>query len=234
MNESGSPLQERSRRRLAAERFAPLPAAMAYAMRMLHASCHFTILGREYEDEAARSGRPIIYTAWHFAFPAVIYHLRDRNGMVMVSRSRDGEWVARTLKHLGFESARGSPGKGGSSALKQVIGHLRRGRPGGFIADGSQGPARVAQKGILILARHTRSPLVPVSMAAGPCWRFPSWDRTVLARPFSRVVFAYGPPLWVPTGISEDELEGMRVELEKRLNLLTRQCETALDAGRPP
>lgn len=197
-------------------------------MRMLHASCHFTILGREYEDSAAATGAPIIYTAWHFAFPAVIYHLRDRRGMVMVSRSRDGERVARVLKHLGYESARGSSNKGGSSALRQVISHLKKGNPGGFIADGSQGPALVAQKGILILARHTQAPLVPVSMAASPCWRFRSWDRTVLAKPFSRIALAYGPPMFVPAKASEEELEAMRLDLEKSLNRLTSQCRSFL------
>ena len=33
-------------------------------------------------------------------------------------------------------------------------------------------------------------PLLPVSMAADPCWRFRSWDRTVLAKPFSKIVMA--------------------------------------------
>lgn len=212
-----------------ADRLPFLPPLFAGLMRLHHSSCHFTILGQEYENAALQSGRPLIYTAWHFAFPAVIYHLRDRNGMVMVSRSRDGECVARILKNLGYESARGSPGKGGGTALRSLISHFKKGYPGGFIADGSQGPARVAQKGILALARHTRSPLVPMSMAASPCWRFRSWDRTVLAKPFSRIVLSFGRPMWISQDTTEEQLEVLRGELGQSLDQLTLESERALE-----
>ena len=210
------------------ERFPFLPRLLAALIRLYHATCRYTILGREHEEAAMSGGTPILYTSWHFAFPAVIYHLRDKNGMVMVSFSRDGEWVARVLKYLGYESARGSPGKGGSGALRRVIAHFRSGYPGGFIADGSQGPALVAQMGILILARHTQAPLVPVSVAAKPCWRFRSWDRTLLGKPFSRVVLAFGPPIRVDREATDEQLEVIRLDLENSLNGLTRQCEEAL------
>jgi hypothetical protein len=212
------------------ERLAFLPPMMAGLIRIHHGSCHFTICGREHEENALKTGKPPIYTSWHFTFPAVIYHFRDRNGMVMVSRSRDGEWIARVLGGLGYRTARGSPGKGGGAALRQLIAHMKAGYSAGLIADGSQGPALVAQKGILILARHTQSPLVPVSMAAEPCWRFKSWDKTLLAKPFSRVAMAFGPPIWVGRDASSDELEVHRDHLEKTLNGLTEEARRALAA----
>jgi len=75
------------------------------------------------------------------------FTISDRNGMLMVSRSRDGEWMARVLEYMGFQSARGSQDKGGGTALRRMIGHIRAGYPGGLIADGSQGPPLVAQNG---------------------------------------------------------------------------------------
>jgi hypothetical protein len=97
----------------------------------------------------------------------------------------------------------------------------------GLIADGSRGPARKAQEGVLLLARHTQAPLVPVSMAAYPCWRFRSWDRTVLARPFSRLVYGFGPPLRVEKDAGPTRMEEKRQELERILNELTAECERA-------
>ena len=174
------------------DRLPVLPPLIAALFRALHRTCKFTILGREHEEAVRSSGRPIIPTTWHFAFPAVIYHFRDENGLLMVSRSRDGEWTSRILKHLGYRCFRGSPGKGGSTALKQLISHIQGSFGGGFIADGSQGPPRIAQKGILLLARYSGLPLLPLSMAADPCWRFRSWDRTVLAKPFRRSYWHLG------------------------------------------
>ncbi len=215
-------------KRLTADRLAFAPALAAALIRLHHATCHFTIMGKEYEEEAFRIGKAPIFTSWHFAFPTVIYHFRDRNGMVMVSRSRDGEWVARILEHLGYRSARGSPGKGGGAALRQLIAHMKEGYSAGLIADGSQGPPLVAQKGILILARHAQSPLLPVSLAASPCWRFRSWDRTLLPKPFSHVVLTYGRPIWVGRDASPDEMERLREDLEKTMNRLTEDAQRIL------
>ena len=209
-----------------------VPRSAALMIRLLHQSCQFTIFGKEYEEAALSHAKSIIYTTWHFAFPGVVYYFRNRNGLLMVSPSRDGDWAARVLSHLGYLTVRGSSGKGGGIVLRQLISHLRSGEPGGFIADGSRGPARIAQKGILILARHTRAPLVPVSMAANPCWRFRSWDRTMLAKPFAQVAFMFGPPIWVSKEMSSKDLEVMRQELEGTLNRLTRSA--AEHVGLPP
>jgi lysophospholipid acyltransferase (LPLAT)-like uncharacterized protein len=210
------------------DQFPFLPPTIALLHRLLHRTCKFTILGREYEEAALSYGGPILGTCWHFAFPAVVYYYRDRNGLFMVSRSRDGEWAARVLKHLGYRCFRGSPGKGGSTALKQLISNIRGTMGGGLIADGSQGPARIAQKGVLVLARYSGTPLLPHGMAAAPCWRFPSWDRTVLAKPFSRIVLAFGPPSWIAKDASADELEAARLNLENTLNQLTEEAEQTL------
>ena len=70
---------------------------------------------------------------------------------------------------------------------------------------------------------------MPVSMAADPCWRFRSWDRTVLAKPFSQIVMAIGPPMWIERDISSAQLEGARLDLETRLNQLTYAAEEAIN-----
>jgi lysophospholipid acyltransferase (LPLAT)-like uncharacterized protein len=210
------------------DRFPFLPWLAATLFRLHHRTCKFTILGGEHEAFALHCDGPALTTTWHFAFPAFVYRFRDCSALTMVSRSRDGEWVARVMQHLGYRCFRGSPGKGGSTALKQLISHIKGTRGGGFIADGSQGPPRIAQKGILLLARYSGAPLVPLSMAADPRWRFPSWDRTVLAKPFSNIVMAFGPPIWIDRDITASELECARRDLEKTLNDLTEQAEEAV------
>jgi lysophospholipid acyltransferase (LPLAT)-like uncharacterized protein len=228
ISSSHKPTRTKPRGRFHADQLPFLSCLVATTMRLLHRSCRFTILGQEHIDHFVNQGKSTICTSWHFAFPAVIYHLRDRNGMVMVSRSRDGEWIARVLSHLGYQTARGSPNKGGGMALRQLIAHIEKGYASGFIADGSQGPALVAQKGILVLAAHTQTPVIPISMAASPCWRFRSWDRTVLAKPFSKIAIAFGPPIHVSRSAGPEEIEEARTHLQNSLNQLTGKCEEAL------
>ena len=222
-----------SRKKLHPDQFHFLPPMLAASIRLLHQTCDLTVIGEEHEREALSHGRSMLRTCWHFTYPTVVYHFRHRNGMLMVSRSRDGEWIARILKYLGYETARGSPGKGGGVALRQMVAHIRSGKPVGLIADGSQGPALEAQKGILILARHANAPLVPLSLACDSCWRLKTWDRTLIPKPFSRIVMAFGSPIWIPKESSSEDLETYRLELQTKLLELTRECEAALGLTQP-
>lgn len=139
----------------------------------------------------------------------------------MVSRSRDGEWAARLAHCLGFQTVRGSSHRGGAEALRAMLRLTRNGHPAGLIADGSQGPPLRAQKGIVWLASVTGLPLVPLSLAADAAWRLPSWDRTLIPKPFARLVIAAGDPIHVPRRTADQDLETFRRLLETRLHSLT-------------
>jgi lysophospholipid acyltransferase (LPLAT)-like uncharacterized protein len=215
-------------RRLEVGDIPALPRLLARAICLWHNTCRISVLGEEHVNSLLQLKTPILLTTWHFAFPTIVYYFRQHNAAIMVSRSRDGEWIARVLDHLGYRIARGSPGKGGARALREMLAQVQNGAHAGLLADGSQGPPCIAQKGILLLARYAQAPLLPVSIAARPCYRFRSWDRTVLAKPFSHIALAYGPPIWVDRHVSSEGLEEIRQDLENRLNHLTRMAEEHL------
>jgi lysophospholipid acyltransferase (LPLAT)-like uncharacterized protein len=228
MNTSNSNIHESPAKRLnIAESMPFLPPLAAMAMRLLHRTCRFEIVGEE-NYRASREINPMIAAFWHFSYPAVLYYFRDHGYLTVVSRSRDGEFAARLVKSLGYFPFRGSPGKGGAAALKGIISAFRGSPGGGFVADGSQGPARVAQKGLLLLSMYSGCPITPVSVAADRCWRFRTWDRTMLPKPFARIAFAVGPMIRVERGASSDRIEEYRVQLERSLNEITLQAEKAV------
>uniref|UniRef100_A0A832A7Q1 DUF374 domain-containing protein n=1 Tax=Desulfacinum infernum TaxID=35837 RepID=A0A832A7Q1_9BACT len=206
----------------------PLPSWGASLLCALHHTCRFRVLGHTHLRAVLDGSRPGLLTTWHFAFPSVIYYFRHLKGVIMVSRSRDGEWAARLVHALGFQTVRGSSHRGGAEALRAMFRLARKGHPAGLIADGSQGPALVAQKGIVWLAAAAQLPLVPLSLAAERAWRLPSWDRTLLPKPFTRITFAAGEPIHVPRPCGEDDLEYHRRLLETRLNALTELARQTL------
>lgn len=228
MNTAPSNIHKNPPKRLnIAESMPFLPPLAAMVMRLLHRTCRFEFIGEE-NERATRGFNTRIAAFWHFSYPTVLYFFRDHGYLTVVSRSRDGEFAARLVKSLGYFPFRGSPGKGGVAALKGIISAFRGGPGGGFVADGSQGPARVAQKGLLLLAMYSGSPIVPVSVAANRCWRFRTWDRTMLPKPFARVAFAFGPMIQIERGASPDRLEECRVQLERSLNEITLLAEKAV------
>ena len=50
--------------------------------------------------------------------------------------------------------------------------------------------------------------------------------------PWSRGLFLWGAPIWVPRNADEQTLEAARLELETALNLLTEQADGAMKCER--
>ena len=215
------------KRRNLADKFPFLPALLASLLRLLLGTCRFTFLGLEHFERLRDQEGPIIAAFWHFSFPAVLYHFRDNNLLSIISKSRDGWIAAGMAENLGYRPFRGSPGKGGALAIRQFISAIRSCHGGGFPVDGSQGPAQIAQKGVVHLAQYSGAPMLPVSMAANPCWRLRSWDRTVIPKPFSRVVMTFGPPIRVERRATAEGIEKTRLELERVLNALSEEAHGA-------
>ncbi len=96
-----------------------------------------------------------------------------------------------------------------------------------FTIDGPRGPARTAQAGVAWLAGATKHPILPFHTESDRFWTMNSWDRTQVPKPFSRVQVAIGEPIWVPD-TSEDTVETVRKEIERRLGALELSAMAAL------
>lgn len=180
----------------------------------LYGSCKIEVRGEEYLKEV--SG-PVIYAGWHSGLPLILYFGRNLKMATMVSQSEDGELVAPLFERFGLEVVRGSTGKGGTSAIKQLYKLLKKGHNVGFAVDGSRGPARKVQGGTLFLAAHTGNPIIPINVVYSHSLKLNSWDKMELPLPFSKVLVLYGAPVYVPKDVSEQEFESIRSTLEKAL-----------------
>jgi lysophospholipid acyltransferase (LPLAT)-like uncharacterized protein len=182
-------------------------------------------------DPLAAPG-PLVLGAWHGGLLIAAVCWRDRGLVIPVSQSRDGDRIDAVLRRLGFaESARGSSSRGATAVLRELIRRVRAGQTIGMLPDGPRGPSGVAKPGIVALARATDARLVPVGVAAHPAWRFASWDRARLPRPFARVLCIYGEPRAVPRDASPEELETARVRFEAELHRLDALAEAELSAS---
>jgi lysophospholipid acyltransferase (LPLAT)-like uncharacterized protein len=191
----------------------------------IYRTCRIAVVGKENEDQFLREGKPSLFVSWHQGLLYYVYHFRDRNGLVMVSQSKDGELIARTVRLFGFQSARGSSTRGGKQALEVMIDTIKRTRcSGGLVADAPRGPFGVAKIGIIKLAKETGLPLIPVMWWAKRKIMFNSWDKTLLPLPFTRIVFFYEPPIFVPPDATNEQLEQMRAGLTDQLNRMHKEA----------
>ncbi len=208
-----------------------VPRLYVALSRVWFATCRVRIEGREHLQAGLERGT-IIAAFWHYSMLYIFYNLRALSAAIMVSASKDGEYIARVARLLGHVPVRGSSNQKGVSGLKKMLREVRNGNNAGIVADGSQGPARKAQAGAILVASRTGSAILPMAWAADRYIAFHSWDRTAVPLPFCRMNFQYGEPLLVPKGIKGEEIEEYRKQLEDRLNLL---YETAWQrVGRRP
>ena len=117
--------------------------------------------------------------------------------------------------------------------MKELVQRIREGEIGGMLADGPQGPARVAKIGSLVIAKDAGVPLIPVLWGADRCWTFNSWDRYLVPKPFARVAIFYAEPIWIPASADRDEMESYRRLFQERLNGGARWCDEQFGPERP-
>ena len=174
------------------------------------------------DDRAGIAGKPVtqnyIGALWHnrlLVFPLVLRRFfPNRNGAALISASRDGDLLTDAIERFGFDVVRGSSSRLGASALLQLSDTLAAGRDVVITPDGPRGPAYELGPGIIFLAQKTGAPVLPMNLEYSNCWRFKSWDRFILPRPFSRVRVIVGQPQHVRSTTTTDAFEAERLRLQ--------------------
>jgi lysophospholipid acyltransferase (LPLAT)-like uncharacterized protein len=183
-------------------------------IRGLRATVRIRFHGDERVREWERTGKHFILAFWHRHLLLMPYAYRGRRISVLVSQSRDGELIARTVAHLGIDSSRGSSSRGGIAGMRSLLRKAAEGWDIAFTPDGPRGPLREVQPGVILAAAATGLAVLPVAIAASRKKLLRSWDRFLVPLPFSKVHIVYGEPLTVER---RGDLEQAAAELKRRL-----------------
>lgn len=185
-------------------------------------------------DALPERGEPVILAFWHsnlLPCGAALHRRLSHRGYVvtgLVSRSGDGEIVARAAAGFGFRTIRGSTSRGGLAALRNLYRELEAGRTIAVAPDGPRGPARIAQEGIVQAAALSGAAIVPMAAAARRSWRVRSWDRTLIPKPFTEVLVAVGEGVRLERG---RDLRSEAVRLQEVLDDLSARAEAAAQSS---
>ena len=162
-------------------------------------------------------------------FPAA-WIWRRQGIAVMVSRSFDGEYIARIIEKLGFAAVRGSSSRGGGEALHGMKDELEKGAAVAFTIDGPRGPKYVAKPGPVLLARSSGQPMSAFYVGLSDAWVLKTWDEFMIPKPFSKALVRIGAKMVVPEKANEAEIREWRVRLQEALERVTKFAEE--NAGR--
>ena len=175
-----------------------------------------------------RQGGKLIAALWHQRILTVIGYARrfsTYRPSVMISASRDGDLIASIFSRMHFRPIRGSSSLNGKKALLALVDDLSANPFAVHILDGPQGPRGVIKPGVIVLARQSGAPVIPVYASVDRAWILRSWDRCLVPKPFSKIVIHWGQPIVVPPDINEETFEEIRSGLEKRMLQQQRECD---------
>jgi lysophospholipid acyltransferase (LPLAT)-like uncharacterized protein len=89
--------------------------------------------------------------------------------------------------------------------------------------------ARVAGRGIILLASKSGRPIYPVGMATRRRIEFDTWDRSTVGLPFSRTAVVVGEAVRVSPDADEAAQEAARLRLQSELDAVTARAYAIVD-----
>jgi lysophospholipid acyltransferase (LPLAT)-like uncharacterized protein len=204
-------------------------ALFAGYARLTLATLRWTREGQDIAKSHWSKGGGVILCLWHHNIPLGPASWPAAEGAqdmrVLISRSKDGEFITQVMDRLGFGAIRGSSkkktdlakNKNGEQAFREMVRWVRDGNAVAVTPDGPRGPAEVMQKGVAALARATGAPVLMVGLAAAPAKRLNSWDRTVTPLPFGRAAMVWGEPVHAGR---DDDADALIADWTMRLRAL--------------
>ena len=203
-----------------------IPNVISPLIWIIGKTIRFKEIGNTEQSPNFKKNKIFIYALWHNRILMSLYFFRGNNVYVLVSLSKDGEYIHRIIKKFGFNSIRGSSSKGGATAIMKMADLLKDNIYDIVITpDGPRGPKEKVQMGIIQLAKLTGLPIAPFSFNLSRKIVLNSWDNFIIPLPFSRGIFIWGEPVLIPENSTQEILEKKQQELENTLNHLTHQAE---------
>lgn len=139
---------------------------------------------------------------------------------ILMSQSRDGEIACRGVNKMGLQSIRGSSARGAVQATKQMLRAAKKGFSLVVTVDGPRGPLHDLKTSTIRLAEMTGLPIVPSVTSSRNYTKMWGWDEFNLSHQGSGLAMLFAEPVYVPRGLSDEERETYRAQMDKDMTHL--------------
>ncbi|MBN1254591.1 MAG: lysophospholipid acyltransferase family protein [Deltaproteobacteria bacterium] len=196
--------------------------------RLIGMTMRITLIDPHHTSPYGKPAKPLIYAFWHNQQLLAAYFFRNFGIRVLVSRSRDGDYITRVLEYFGFRTVRSSTSSGKVNALRGLVRELKDGHHVAITPDGPRGPVYRAQPGVVFLGALSGHAVVPFGCASSRAWQLRSWDRFEIPKPFSKAVIVYDRAIPIPRRLTDEQALQLNEEIERQMNNLRDEARTIL------
>ena len=202
------------------------PLLASWVIRLLRSLIRIDFVGEEHPQSKWQQNEPVIIAFWHDQLLLMVQGYRGPGAKILISASKDGELIARTMRYFGQGAVRGSSNRGGRRAFKALLELSQEPVDLVITPDGPKGPRHEVKEGIVQLARISSRPVIPMAFAVSRGHRFASWDRFLLPYPWGQGVYSFGAPVSFTKG---ETSEAFRARLQMALEDNDRRARAHLE-----
>jgi lysophospholipid acyltransferase (LPLAT)-like uncharacterized protein len=171
-----------------------------------------------------------IYVFWHENILLPLYLRGHSNISMLLSRHMDANILDRVARMMGFGVVRGSTFRGGTTALRELANRAATGNLT-ITPDGPRGPRRRLAAGCVFLASTLQIPIVAMGFGYERPWRFGTWDRFAMPRPWTRARSVVSRAVSIPPDLDREGIEHHRAGVERLLLHLSDDAEAWAESG---
>lgn len=173
--------------------------------------------------------KKFVLAFWHGTMVIPWFAHRNLKLLAIISKSKDGDLLAKILRRWNYKVVRGSSSTGGNVALEIMIDHAKHECPIAITPDGPRGPNFKMKAGAVITAKKSEVLLVLVGVGYKSKRKLHSWDKFEVPFPFSKVQLVYSEPILIDKNLSYDETSKMILQCEEKLNELQKKAQEFSD-----
>jgi len=194
------------------------------AIRLLIKSLRIKIINGKAVSKLVNEKKNFVSAFWHGSMMIGWYLQRNKNTSALVSQSKDGEVLAKTLEKWNYLVVRGSSSIGGNEALNKMVELINNNFSLAITPDGPRGPIYKMKAGAVISAKKTNVPLFLVGIGVKKKFILKSWDHFEIPKPFTKVAAVYSEPIYIKNDLSYEETDQKIIECEALLNKLQKEA----------
>lgn len=188
-------------------------------------SLMINITNKESVERLVSEKKSFIIVFWHNTMLLTWYLHRNMNIAALVSKSSDGDLLAKLLRSWNYKVIRGSSSSGGDVALGIMVDYAKNNQSIAITPDGPRGPARKLKAGAVITAKKSGLPLILVGVGFKKKKILRSWDQFQVPYFFTKVNAVYSEPFYVNKDIDYNDTSEVINKCEAMLNRLQAEAE---------
>src|SRR5215510_9649531 len=94
---------------------------LSWGLRLLYCTLRPEYIQQHFEERAWHGGTPVLLAFWHGRALYFLHRYHRQRFTILVSHSKDGEFVSQVLQRFGVHVTRGSSSRGGAQGLREIV-----------------------------------------------------------------------------------------------------------------